>query len=147
MRIAGLERGAQRCGRVVPTSSYRVAAFASLRIDLGGGRGVDRDRLVFAAPEKTVGIAVEFAPGTCRRALVGECEVRKDRGNVPPNASRRAFPVVARAPIDNFGELAVLRRQRDQDVVHSVTLTDARNLTARHLHQLFVYSSYNSRGQ
>jgi len=147
MRITGSERDTHRCGRVAPTLSYRVAACASLRIDLGGGRVVDRDSLMFSATEKAVAVTIELAARACRRELVGECEVRKDRGNVPPNASRRAFPVVARAPIDNIGEFAVLRRQRDQDVLHSLTLTDARNLTARHLHQLLVYSSYNSRGQ
>jgi hypothetical protein len=41
----------------------------------------------------------------------------------------------------------VLRRQRGQDFLHGVTLTGVRNLTARHLHQLLAYSSYNSRGQ
>ena len=68
---------------------------------------------------------IELAAGTCRSELVGECEVRKDRGNVPPFAARRAFPVVVRAPIDNFSEFGVLRRQRYQDVLHGVTLTGA----------------------
>src|SRR5258708_40180369 len=99
MRITGLERAPQRLGRVVPTSSYRVATCASLRVDLRGGRRVDRDRLVFTAPEQAVGITIELAPGTCRGALVGECKVRKGRGDVPPFAGRRAFPVIVGAAL------------------------------------------------
>ena len=102
VRIAGLERGADCCGRLVPTLAYRVAACVSLRIDLRGGRVVDSNGLALAAAENAaVAVAVQLAAGTCRGGLVGECEVRQDRGSVPPNAARRTFPVVTRAPIDN----------------------------------------------
>ena len=84
---------------------------------------------MLTATEHAVVIVIQLAEGTRRSGLVGECEVRKDRGNVPPNAARRAFPVVVRAPIDNCSKLGVLRCQRDQDVLHGVTLTGAAGAT------------------
>ena len=54
VRIAGVERGAHCSRRVVPPSSYRVAARSSVGVDLRGGGVVDRDGLAFTVAEKPV---------------------------------------------------------------------------------------------
>ena len=114
-----MEHDTHGFGRVVPTLAYLFAACGSFGLDLRCCRGVDGHGLAFTRAEQSVGVEVELAARTCGRGFVGECEMRKDRGNVPPFAAGRTFPGVVRARVDQLCELGVLRGQRNQDVFHA----------------------------
>jgi hypothetical protein len=86
---------------------------------LRGGGVIDGHGLAFTSTEKSVGVVIELAPGACDRAFVGQSEMREDRGNVPPFAASRTFPVVVRTGVDQLRELSVLRVQRSKDVFHA----------------------------
>ena len=114
-----MEHGTHGFGRVVPTLTYLFAARASFSLDLRGRGGVDGHGLAFTRAEQSVGVDVELAAGACGRGFVGQCEMRKDRGNVPPFAAGRTFPGVVRTRVDQLRELGMLRGQRNQDVFHA----------------------------
>jgi hypothetical protein len=119
MRVAAIEHRTHGVGRVVPTLAYLFAARGSFSLDLRGGGVVDGHGLAFTRAEQSVGVVIELAARACGRAFVGQCEMRKDRGNVPPFAAGRTLPVVVRTRVDQLCELGVLRGQRNQDVFHA----------------------------
>ncbi len=126
VRVAGPERGAHLLRGGVPAAADRVAARLSFRVHLRGGGIVDGNSLGIAATEKAVAVAVEIALGAGGGELVGRGEVHEHRGDVPALTAGRSSPIVARALVDDLGELRMLGRQRDEDVVHGVRIRLAR---------------------
>lgn len=114
-----MEHDTHGFGRVVPTLAYPFAARGSFSLDLRCGGGVDGHGLAFTRAEQSVGVVIEFAAGACGRGFVGQCEMGKNRSNVPPLAAGRTFPGVVRTRVDQLCELGVLRGQRNQDVFHA----------------------------
>ena len=126
VRIARRERGLHLSRRRVPSGSYRRAARASFGIDLGGSSTIDGNTPVIGGAKESVGVIDERSAGALGCKLVGRREMHEHRGDVPPGATRRPFPVVIRTTVDERSERGVLGSKCEENVVHGARLGDRR---------------------